>query len=259
MQQCAREPRGRRALVAEILIVLALSFGASAIYAIIAIIDRSTRDEPISSQTARLNPVLNQRELFDLVYQVLGIAVDLVPVALVVYLLWSTARPHLGRLGIDFSRPGRDTASAVALVAIVGIPGLGVFFAGRALGLTVAIDPGGTYEYWWTVPVLILSAARAGITEEVIMVGYLFARLRDVGWGTWSIILSTAVLRGAYHLYQGVPGFVGNVAMGILFGWLYSKYGRVLPLVIAHTLIDVLVFVGYPWAFATFPALFAAG
>ena len=39
-----------------------------------------------------------------------------------------------------------------------------------------------------------------------------------------------AVLRGAYHLYQGVPAFFGNVAMGVLFGWLYSRYGRLLPL-----------------------------
>jgi membrane protease YdiL (CAAX protease family) len=44
--------------------------------------------------------------------------------------------------------------------------------------------------------------------------------------------------------------------MGVLFGWLYTRWGRVLPLVIAHTLIDTAIFVGYPWAAVTFPALF---
>ena len=42
------------------------------------------------------------RAIFDLLYQLLGIVSDLVPVALVCFLLWSTARPHLGRLGIDY-------------------------------------------------------------------------------------------------------------------------------------------------------------
>ena len=103
---------------------------------------------------------------------------------------------------------------------------------------------------------LILSALRAGVTEEVIVIGYLYARLTDLGWGKWSIILGSATLRGTYHLYQGFGSFIGNFAMGVLFGWLYTRWGRVLPLVIAHTLIDTAIFVGYPWAAATFPALF---
>ena len=53
-------------------------------------------------------------------------------------------------------------------------------------------------------------------------------------------------------LYQGFGAFVGNIAMGVLFGWLYSRTGRVLPLVIAHFAIDAAIFVGYPWAAATF-------
>ena len=44
--------------------------------------------------------------------------------------------------------------------------------------------------------------------------------------------------------------------MGLLFGWLYNRYGRVLPLVIAHVVIDTAIFVGYPWAAVTFPQLF---
>jgi hypothetical protein len=33
--------------------------------------------------------------------------------------------------------------------------------------------------------------------------------------------------------------------MGLLFGWLYQRWGRVTPLVVAHTLLDVGAFVGY--------------
>ncbi|MFZ2964580.1 MAG: CPBP family intramembrane glutamic endopeptidase, partial [Rhodoglobus sp.] len=81
--------------------------------------------------------------------------------------------------------------------------------------------------------------------------------LAELGWGRWTIILATAALRGTYHLYQGVGAFIGNLAMGVLFGWLYSRYGRLLPLIIAHVLIDAAIFIGYPWAAATFPNWFA--
>jgi uncharacterized protein len=248
---------GHRRIGAEIAIVLALSFGASSIYALVAIANRLTLDRPLSQQTATLNPSQSPRPVFDLIYQFLGILFDLAPVALVCYLLWSAARPHLGRLGLDGRRIGRDALWGVALVLVIGIPGLALYLTGRSLGLAPTVVATGLDEHWWTIPVLLLSALRSGVTEEVIVVGYLFARLRDLRWGTWTIILSTALLRGAYHLYQGVPAFFGNVAMGVLFGWLYSRYGRLLPLIVAHTLIDAVVFVGYPFAVALLPDLFA--
>jgi len=246
----------RRRVGAEILIVLGLSLGASAAYSIVSITNKLTRPVAISQQTATLNSSLSERPTFDLIYQLMAIFFDLVPVALVGFLLWRATRPHLGRLGIDFTRPGRDALTGAGLALAIGIPGIGVYLAGRALGLSVNVVPTALDTYWWTVPVLVLSAVRAGVTEEVIVVGYLFARLRDLGWGKWQVILSTAALRGTYHLYQGFPAFVGNFAMGLLFGWLYARFGRVLPLVIAHVLIDSAIFVGYPWAAATFPNVF---
>jgi len=33
--------------------------------------------------------------------------------------------------------------------------------------------------------------------------------------------------------------------MGLLFGWYYVRTRRVLPLVVAHTALDVVAFVGY--------------
>jgi membrane protease YdiL (CAAX protease family) len=250
----ADQPRGR--LWAEVSIVLALSLGASAIYSVVSITNRLTRVEPLSQQTATLNSSLSPRPTFDLIYQLLGITFDLAPVALVALLLWSATKPRLARLGVDFTRPARDTLSGVALALAIGIPGIAVYLVGRGLGVTVNVVPAALDQYWWTVPVLLLSALRAGITEEVIVIGYLYARLGDLGWGRWQIIVSTAILRGTYHLYQGVGAFIGNIAMGLLFGWLYTRYRRVLPLVIAHTVIDAAIFVGYGWAVGAFPEIF---
>lgn len=249
--------RGERRIPIEILIVLGLSLGASAVYSMVGIVNRLTREVPLGDQTATLNPPRDERAIFDLIYQLLGIFFDLMPVALVIFLLWSATRPHLGRLGLDARRPWRDARDGIGLALLVGIPGLALYLAGRTLGITVTVVPTALDDHWWTVGVLLLSALRAGVVEEFIVIGYLFARLRELRWGPWAITLTSAVLRATYHLYQGFGAFVGNLAMGLLFGWLYTRFGRLLPLVIAHVVIDAVVFVGYSWAAAAFPGLLA--
>jgi membrane protease YdiL (CAAX protease family) len=137
------------------------------------------------------------------------------------------------------------------------VPGLALYAMGRALGVTVAVQTSPADWFWWTVPMLVLRALEAALTEELIVVGYLFTRFRQLGVGTWPTIISSAVLRGSYHLYQGFGPFFGNVAMGVVFGWVYSRWGRTMPLVIAHWILDVVSFVGDPLAVAWWPELFA--
>ena len=100
-------------------------------------------------------------------------------------------------------------------------------------------------DVWWRFPVLVLSAAQNGIVEEVIVVGFLLSRLDMLGVKPGRAIAISAVIRGSYHLYQGAGAFVGNAAMGVIFGLFYRRYGRVTPLIIAHFLIDAVTFVGY--------------
>ncbi|GAB2463382.1 CPBP family intramembrane glutamic endopeptidase [Xylanimonas ulmi] len=150
-------------------------------------------------------------------------------------------------------RRRRDVGWGFALAAAIGVPGLAFYAAGRLLGITVSVQASALDDRWWTVPVLVLAALQNGALEEVIVVAYLFERTRDLGWSPtdridWRFLASSALLRGSYHLYQGFGPFLGNVVMGVVFAWWYrSRWGRrrVLPLVIAHTLLDVVAFVGY--------------
>ncbi|MFC8040471.1 CPBP family intramembrane glutamic endopeptidase [Paenarthrobacter sp. NPDC057355] len=242
----------RRRLRAEVLIVLGLSLGQSAVYSVVQLLDKLSR-APLSEATSTLNRSQSTREYFDLTYQLLDIFFALVPVALVFYFL-SLQTPAnrdgeggsaFSRLGFNLARPGKDVLQGLGLAALIGIPSLGLYAAGRALGITTAIVPSGLDAYWWTVPVLILSAMRHAIVEEVIVVGYLMDRFGKFGWSTPVAILVSAVLRGSYHLYQGFGPFVGNVVMGLVFAWLYTKTKRVMPLVIAHALLDIVAFVGF--------------
>jgi membrane protease YdiL (CAAX protease family) len=98
---------------------------------------------------------------------------------------------------------------------------------------------------WWRIPVLVLDGLQNGILEEILVVGYLLRRLDQLGWSPARAIALSALLRGSYHLYQGFGGFLGNAVMGVIFGVLYRRWGRVTPLIIAHALIDIVAFTGY--------------
>ena len=246
----------RRRLGWEIALVLLVSVGQSAIYSVVSFIRAATR-ALISQQQTQLNPSRSAEPLWDAIYQFLDIFFSLALVALAIYLLWEPANNALRRIGLDFRRFGSDLARGVLLVVLIGAPGIGVYAIGRSIGQSITVVPAPLDSSWWIVALLVLAALRAGLTEEVIFLGYLFDRLRRLGWSWTWIIVSTALLRGSYHLYQGWPSALGNVVMGLVFGWCYRRWGRVMPLVIAHTIIDIVAFVGYPLAAAWWPAIFA--
>ena len=231
----------------EVWIVLGLSLGASGVYAVVSLIRKATLPGGLRDQTATLNASRDDREIFDLVYQLLGIGFALVPVALAIYLLsLDPVREKVSaRLGIGRNRPGADLLWGLALAAGIGLPGLGLYFAGRALGLTTDVIPAPDAAYWWTVPVLVLAAVQNAVLEEVVAVGYLMTRLAQRSWSVPAQIVTSAALRASYHLYQGVGPGLGNFVMGLVFGYWYHRTRRVMPLVVAHTVLDVVAFVGY--------------
>lgn len=237
----------RRHLRAEVWIVLGLSLGASGVYSLVSLIRKATLAGGLRGQTATLNAARDNREAFDFIYQVLAIGFALVPVALALYLLSNddVKERVTQRLGLDRSRPGFDLLWGAGLAAAIGLPGLGLYGLGRLIGITTQIIPAPDVSYWWTVPVLILAALQNAIVEEVIVVGYLMTRLRQFGWTTGATIVTAAALRGGYHLYQGIGPGIGNFVMGLVFGYWFHRSKRVMPLVIAHTILDVVAFVGY--------------
>jgi membrane protease YdiL (CAAX protease family) len=229
----------------EIVVVFAVSLGASGLYALVSLIGSLTAKQSLSHQTATLNGTLAPgRPLLDLVMQLLNITLSLAPVLLVFYLL-ARAGERPSSIGVDARQPGRDLARGAALAAVIGGSGLGLYLIAFHIGVELNVVAENLPDIWWRFPVLLLSAAQNATVEEVIVVGYLLSRLDRLGVRPSRAIALSAVIRGSYHLYQGVGGFVGNAVMGLIFGYLYRRWGRVMPLLIAHFLIDAVTFVGY--------------
>ena len=236
----------RTRLGLEVAIVLGLSLGQSAVYAVLRIIERLTREVPLAQQTSTLNPsVTPDHPWLDLTYQLVGIAFGLMPVLLALYLLNLTDPPAGRTIGFDLTRPRFDLGFGVLIALLIGVPGLGLYALARVLGINTDVQASGLTDNWWTIPVLILSAAQNALLEEVVVIGYLFTRLRQLAWNAVTIVAISAIIRGSYHLYQGIGGFVGNLIMGVIFGLIYLRWKRVAPLVVAHTLLDITAFVGY--------------
>jgi len=237
----------RRVLRNEVLLVLGVSLGQSAVYSVVSLIAKLTRETPLSQQTTAMNTSQAPgRPWLDLTYQLLGVFFAIVPALLAVHLL---NRDHDGNaradLGLDRRRPWFDLGTGTALAALVGLPGLGLYVVARELGINTTVAAANLPEVWWAVPVLILAAAANGVLEEIVVVGYLLTRLRELGWRTWHAVAASALLRGSYHVYQGVGAFIGNTIMGAVFALFFLRTRRLLPLVIAHTVLDVGAFVGY--------------
>ena len=229
----------------EIFAVFAVSLGASGVYALVSFIGSLTAHQSLSAQQVILNgSQAPGRPLLALFLQLVSLGSGVAPVILVFYLL---ARNGEGpsSIGVDRSQPLKDLMWGAILAAVIGGSGLGLYLAAYKLGFNVNVVAESLPDVWWRYPVLVLSALQNGLLEEVLVIGYLLTRFRRLGVSPFWAVTMAAVLRGSYHLYQGFGGFAGNAVMGVIFGVLFLRWRRTTPMIIAHTLIDGVAFIGY--------------
>jgi membrane protease YdiL (CAAX protease family) len=231
----------------EVLAVLGVSLGISALN---SILDYSytyaDTHGHISKATATVvQGAQSSHAILDFLSDMLGLLNGIVPPLLALLLL---ARNPGGRgfgVGFDLTRRGRELAQGVGFLALIGIPGLTLVWLSHELGFNASLNVVNFPDVWYRVPYLLMSAFQNGLSEEIIVTAYLLTRLRQLRWTNSRALAGESLLRGTYHLYQGWGAFWGNAVMGLIFGWWFQRTKRVMPLVIAHFLLDAFSFVGY--------------
>ena len=223
---------GRRVLRDEVALVLALSLAASALYAIVDILSAPIRgvEAPLFADVG-------------LVYQLLNLATSIVPVP------WSSTSSTATasrRPASAWTPPGPGPTcaggsawppwSAPSASASTSWPSASASTApwSRSPHRPLVDGPGAAARRRPQRP------ARRGDRLRLPAAPPRPARLVPA-----KALWASALLRGAYHLYQGFGGFFGNLALGLFFGRLYQLRGRTTPLVIAHFLIDAAAGLGY--------------
>ena len=226
----------------ELWLVLMVSLGASAIYSILSLTRKLTSTQGLAGSVTTINRPLAQTAWLDLVSQLASIALALVPVLLALYFL------RMDNIKIGLVPIRKDWIIGISLPLIIGIPGIALYAVALNLGLTSRIVPSALGDYWWTPLVLVLAALRSGLQEEIIAVAFLAKKLKLIRPEITiiAVVIISSLFRASYHLYQGFSAFIGNFVMGLVFGYLFMRTGRVAPLVIAHTIMNTAVFIGFP-------------
>lgn len=90
-----------------------------------------------------------------------------------------------------------------------------------------------------TIPYLAL-AVTAGICEEFLYRGFVMATLRRVGLASWAVVVTSAIMFGLAHLYQGRGGLVSTSVIGLVFGTARIAYHSLVPVTFWHTAVDAV-------------------
>ncbi|SDE95213.1 CAAX protease self-immunity [Mycolicibacterium neoaurum] len=234
-----------RTIRLEIGVVLAVTFGLSAYIASLRLIEAALLG--LSGQTVTLNERRSPFDLIDLGLNIASLTQLMAWGALALYLLWrSGSGPASIGLGKFRIRP--DLTRGLGLAALIGLPGLALYIGARLLSLSAAVEPAEINDTWWRIPLLLAIAFANGWAEEIVVVAFLITRLRQLRITPAVALVISALLRGTYHLYQGYSAGLGNIVMGLVFGYVWLRTGRLWPLIVAHGLIDAVAFVGYSLA-----------
>ena len=88
--------------------------------------------------------------------------------------------------------------------------------------------------------VILVFFAINSVYEEFAVTGYVVTALESNG-PAFSVTVST-LIRFLYHVYQGPLASLSSLPLGVLFGIVYWRYRTLWPLVIAHTIANLLAY-----------------
>lgn len=105
----------------------------------------------------------------------------------------------------------------------------------RAVGLPCGHSPIQTGE---SVVGVVLRMLASGVIEEV-MVAVVVIALSAARRPAWEMYATSTAMRVSYHLYYQTAG-LSVIAMGLANVWLYRRSRRLTPIMIGHTVYDLL-------------------
>jgi membrane protease YdiL (CAAX protease family) len=94
--------------------------------------------------------------------------------------------------------------------------------------------------FWLLLVMLVVHS----FFEEVLVTGYVISALSREGAAL--AITASTLLRFAYHLYQGPLASISVIPLGLAFGAMFWRGRSLWPLIVAHTIANVVAFVLNP-------------
>lgn len=208
--------------VAEIAVVLTLTLGLFVYGGISQYLNPPAATDPYFTNASLIGLVIFEIFLFALVAPVLRLRGWTLP-------------------AIGLSPTARQTLAGFLLAPL----GLLIFALVDAIGpgsapnatTDAAMIPSANLAFGTILGVSLINA----IYEEVFVTGYLIEAVSERSSVIYAVA-GSALLRASYHLYQGPVAAISIGLLGLAFALLYVR-GRVLwPIIVAHTILDVIAF-----------------
>jgi membrane protease YdiL (CAAX protease family) len=78
------------------------------------------------------------------------------------------------------------------------------------------------------------------VHEELIVRAYLMTEIRELTGSTLLATLTSIIFQFSYHLYYGWAGALTVTSMFVIYALYFAKWKRVLPVLVAHELYDLI-------------------
>lgn len=164
---------------------------------------------------------------------------ELAILALTGLLLWIVVKKEqlpLSSIGLTFERPWRAILIGLGYTILFFALLVGVLALYQALG--VKYGEGASIAH--ALPVALLTVIRAGISEEIFYRGYLLERIEGLSGSKLIAGLISVIAFAGFHYSQGWPGIVIAGVLGAAMTGLYWWKRALLPLIIAHFMVDFI-------------------
>lgn len=99
-------------------------------------------------------------------------------------------------------------------------------------------------RFFWIMigPGLLIGAGFFEELTRVFLLSRMWKILQSPIW-RWAAVLFSALIFGLTHMYQGTAGMILTGFSGLIMAVFYLKFGRILPMMIAHYFHDALQFI----------------
>ena len=173
---------------------------------------------------------------------------DLSVVLLVVYFLWQRG-DSFRRMGFTFGIATIPLSLAVfgvaklfnkmAVYALLSGPAVDIMVEQVAETAALFDAEHAKLGLWALLPTIM-----APVFEETVVRAYLQTRLVALGWGPIGAAVTSALIQGAYHLYQGPDCAILLFPVFLVFALYYAWFRGTTVLILAHFYFDLIAWIG---------------
>jgi len=179
-----------------------------------------------------------------------GVITELLGLSVLTYVLFRQGR-QVSDIGLSFQPRDIPRSLGLAIVGYAAFYACYLFvyygcYAITSIQLTTPElgDKVFGARFHWVILVLLLVNP---FFEELIARAYVMTEVKFLTGSTTIAICASVGLQTLYHIYQGALLALAEAGLFLVFALYFSQWGRIMPVVLAHLLFDLLSWSHYLW------------